>query len=61
MGFVNSYRSINQNSLGHSQSCRFKKQNSTIIMTNNSYKFSLLLYFDICALLLIIKLRLCQS
>ena len=27
MGFVNPFKSINQNSLGHSQSWRFKKQN----------------------------------
>jgi len=59
MGFVNPHSMINQNSLGHSQSWKFKKQKSTIIMTNNYHKFSLLLFFEISTLLLILKLRLC--
>ena len=63
MGFVEPLRVINQNSLGHSQSWRFKKnRKSTIIMTNNFYKYSLLLFFYICTLLLLLthKLKLCQ-
>ena len=31
MGFVNPYKSIHQNSLGHSQSWRFKKQKKVSI------------------------------
>jgi hypothetical protein len=59
MGFVNLHSMINQNSLGHCQSWRFKKQKSITIMTNNFDQFSLILYFYICALLSILKLRIC--
>ena len=60
MGFVNPNITINQNGLGHSQSWRLKNRKSIIIMTNNLYKNSLLLFFDICALLLAHTLRSCQ-
>ena len=57
MGFVNSNIMIDQNNLDYSKKWRFKNKKYIIIMTDNYLKFSLLLFFVICALLLIIELE----
>ena len=51
MSFVNPHRMINQNSLGRSQSGGLKNRKSIFIMTDDFDKFSLLLFFDVSALL----------
>jgi len=53
MGFVNSHSIINQNTLGILKAGGLKNRKSINIMTNNFYNFSLLLFFNICSLLLI--------
>ena len=58
MVFVNPNGTNNQNILGHSKSWNFKK--NITIMVDNYHKISMLLFFYICALLLIIKSELCQ-
>jgi len=50
---------FNQRRLITERRKRVVYKESIIIMTNNFYKFSLLLFFDISALLLTLKLKLC--
>lgn len=55
--FINDYRIINPKRLGNSQNKRIKNQKNTITMTDYFHKFSFLLFFNYCALLLIIELK----